>query len=166
MDMNQTDRERIAQRVKDQRTAKYGTKSGAYQAAGLNAATWDRIESGQSVREDRLVAALKTLWPDSGGNWRKVPGALSIGEGPVFSGQYSDPGYINNVENWVSELQDRIEALEAEVYGKAGSGRAEERLSDLRVAANEGGQTEQNRRARQAEADAAGEENQDPGDEM
>lgn len=50
----------------------YGSKSDAYRAAGINAATWDRIEAGETVRPDRLAAAVRLLWPESEGDWRRA----------------------------------------------------------------------------------------------
>lgn len=105
------------------RRAKFGTKSAAYRKAGLNAATWDRVELGESVRDDRLAAAIQLLWPESGGDWRRVladmderMANLSKSRYPLFSGSWDDPDYLGSVEEWIEELQGRIEVLEAAVF--------------------------------------------------
>lgn len=74
VDLTDQQRSDLAALIRKQRIAEFGAKSSAYRAAGLNAATWDRLEAGQGVRDDRLIAALKTLWPDSAGDWRAVLG--------------------------------------------------------------------------------------------
>lgn len=121
VEMTKQQREQIGRRVADQRLARYGTKSDAYKAAGLNAATWDRIESGLSVRADRLAAALRLLWPETGGDWRRVPGN-DVVESPVFGSSYDEPNYLQNIEQWVMELQGRIEAIEQGLAKKGGEG--------------------------------------------
>ena len=65
-------RQQLARSARAERIRRFGSKADAYRSAGLNSATWDRIEAGAPVREDRLVAALKTLFPDSEGDWRNV----------------------------------------------------------------------------------------------
>ena len=70
--MNDEQRAALGALVAAARRQRYGTKSAAYQAAGVNATTWSHIEDGIRVREDRLVAAVRTLWPSSGGDWHKI----------------------------------------------------------------------------------------------
>lgn len=82
MEMNEAQRASIGERVAAERRAQFATKSAAYRAARLNAATWDRIESGLPVREDRLIAAIRTLWPPSGGDWRRIGPQLQQYDGP------------------------------------------------------------------------------------
>lgn len=116
--VNITDEERrqIGRQIRDQRMREFGSKSAAYSKAGVNSATWDRIEAGDQVRDDRLIAAVKLLWPITGGNWEKIPRDDEYQvTGPVFGGTYEDPEYIRNVEQWVMELQGRIERLEQTV---------------------------------------------------
>lgn len=115
--MSDDERRSIAGRVRMQRQKMFGTKSDAYKAANLNSATWDRIEAGLPVREDRLIAALKALWPKSDGDWTAINSELDddmyylplLGVGP------DDPGYFLKLEAWVLELQRRVEGLEAYV---------------------------------------------------
>lgn len=70
--MNDEQRAALGALVAAARRQRYGTKSAAYQAAGIHATTWSHIEDGVGVREDRLAAAVRTLWPSSGGDWRKI----------------------------------------------------------------------------------------------
>lgn len=113
--MTEDERRAVGKRIADQRMNQYGSKSAAYGKASINAATWDRIEEGMPVREDRLIAAVKLLWPLTGGNWRKIPAPSFEATGPVFSGSYDDPQYIAHLEGWIMELQDRVEGLEAAI---------------------------------------------------
>ena len=101
-DMTEGQRQEMAQAVRAARIERFGSKSAAYRAAELNATTWDRIESGERVREDRMIAAVKTLWPDSGGDWRRV---LSSG-----------PEVGNDIDALVRDLQRRMEAVERAVF--------------------------------------------------
>lgn len=119
MELDDELRKALAARVRDQRYREYGTKLGAYRAAELNSATWDRIEEGLPVREDRLAQAVRTLWPGSNGDWRKVGGVIKNESDSVFGSIWGDvredPDYPVKVENWIAELQDRMEALEMRV---------------------------------------------------
>lgn len=112
---SEEERRAIGGRVRMRRQEVFGTKSEAYKAAGLNAATWDRIEKGEVVREDRLIAAVRTLWPNSGGDWTGINIDRGDGVTPVFSGSYEDPGYLENIEKWIFEIVTRVEALEGYV---------------------------------------------------
>jgi len=65
-------RAELAKRVIERRIERFGSKSAAYHAAGVSAPTWDRIEAGESVRQDRLISAVRTLWPASRGDWEAI----------------------------------------------------------------------------------------------
>lgn len=112
-EMAESERKSVAGRVRMQRQAMFGTKSDAYKAAGLNPATWDRLEAGLPIREDRLIAALKVLFPQSGGDWTAI--SLERDGGQVLRESPGSEGYFMDLEGWVLELQRRIEALEAHV---------------------------------------------------
>lgn len=123
VDMTDAERKRIGQTVGIRRRAKFGTKSAAYRQAGLNAATWDRIEAGEPVREDRMAAALQLLWPESGGDWRSAIEEMDARmaklvkmRSPMFGGSWEDPDYLGSIEEWIEELQGRIEVIEAAVF--------------------------------------------------
>lgn len=57
----------------------------------------DELEGDRTVSD--FKAALKDAIPKPFGS-------------PVFGGSYEDPEYLGNIEEWVSELQTRIEMLE------------------------------------------------------
>lgn len=95
--MAMTDAERIelGERIRRQREVAFGTKRAAYQEAGVNAATWDRAEAGESIRGDRLRSIVRTLWPDTLGDWT----AIDTRSPPTDSER-------------VAELEARISAME------------------------------------------------------
>jgi len=112
----------LAERIKSQRRVRYGSKSAAYRSAGLNSGTWDRLEGGEPVREDRLIAATKALWPDLNGEWaRLLEDAAEATGGPIFGGSYSDPHYLAKVEGWLLEVDQRLEAIEQRLEKEEGS---------------------------------------------
>jgi hypothetical protein len=72
-------REDLAARVEAIRRSRYrGSRKAAYTAAEVNSATWTKIESADpTLSPNSLVAILLTLWPESGGDWRKLDPPLS-----------------------------------------------------------------------------------------
>jgi|SRR5665647_574835 len=97
-----TDEERatLGALVEAERKRRYRTKSAAYRAAEVNAATWSHIEAGVLVREDRLAAAVHTLWPSSGGDWRKV-GTAMASDRPLIA--YNDRALLDELEARLTE---------------------------------------------------------------
>lgn len=93
--MTEEDRRKVGRLIERARRRDYGTKSSAYSSAGVNAATWDKIEAGESVREDRLTAAVKLMWPNSNGDWREVL------DGEV------------RLDHSIGEITDDLEAIQA-----------------------------------------------------
>lgn len=87
------DRARLGDLIKTRRERKHGTKKAAYQAAGVNAATWDKAEAGESVRPDLLRKIVRDLWPETEGDWEE------IGRAP----RAADP---------MAELAERVDHLE------------------------------------------------------
>lgn len=74
MEPNEDERADLAQRVRAERIRRHGTRIAAYVAAGVNAATWSKLEEGTPVYERSLIAVIKHLWPETGGDWtRMVP---------------------------------------------------------------------------------------------
>lgn len=69
MKLSDGERARIAELAKARRETVFNTKIAAYTAAGLNAGTWDSLEAGKPMRDDRLRDAVRTLWPESGGRF-------------------------------------------------------------------------------------------------
>lgn len=117
MDMTDEQRTILGGMVEAARRSRYGSKSAAYTRAGVNAATWDRIESGQPVREDRPVAAINLLWPEADGNWVNVlhpPSAFGRGRRTVPAADTFETW----VENELGRLSDRVDLLEQQLLEK------------------------------------------------
>lgn len=72
MSTNDIDRAALGRKIEAQRLRVFGTRAAAYRAAGVNPMTWSRLEAGEPVRADRLAAAVKALWPRTGGDWRLI----------------------------------------------------------------------------------------------
>ena len=121
VDMTDEQRKRFGRMVRQTRMERYETKLAAYQDAGINSATWDRIENGQSVKSHTLTSVIKKLWPSAGGDWRNVPGLFDAGGDSIVGGLFDEvTEYDLKIERWVLELQERIELLEKHVYRKEG----------------------------------------------
>jgi hypothetical protein len=88
------DRARLGDLIQTRRERKHGTKKAAYQAAGVNAATWDKAEAGESVRPDLLRKIVRNLWPETEGDWQEV----------VHGPQVGDPS--------MADLKERVDHLE------------------------------------------------------
>lgn len=74
-DMTQTDRERLAARlIREQRARFSGVAKDAYIAAGVNSATWKRAVEAQSIKPHKLVQIVVKLWPETYGDWTRIPG--------------------------------------------------------------------------------------------
>lgn len=74
VDLNEQERRLLAKRLHDVRMRRFkGNKKAAYTAAGVNSATWERAESGQTVREHTRVQIVSALWPETGGDWTQIP---------------------------------------------------------------------------------------------
>lgn len=83
----------------EQRERFDGVRKAAYLAAGVNPATWARATAGDRVRPDRLVMIVKSLWPESRGNWDLVPDPPTSNWRPS---NYSGPTWVADVdEPWV-----------------------------------------------------------------
>lgn len=78
MDMTQADRERLAARLaREQRVRFSGVAKDAYIAAGVNSATWKRAVEAQSIKPHILVKIVMRLWPETEGDWSRIPGLES-----------------------------------------------------------------------------------------
>lgn len=49
-----------------------GSKRAAYTAAGVNSATWARIEAAETVKPHTLAKVVGALFPRTEGDWRKL----------------------------------------------------------------------------------------------
>lgn len=116
--VNEDERKRLGKLIAAQRKTQYGTKSAAYKEASVNAATWDRAEAGESVREDRLQAIVRLLWPSTGGDAEKALARASNEwadwedqSTPLADGETS----IDRIASWASEHFERINYTLAEM---------------------------------------------------
>lgn len=72
MSISDAERVDLGERIKARRERLFGTKKAAYQAAEVNAATWDKAEAGESVRGDLLRRIVRELWPETEGDWTLI----------------------------------------------------------------------------------------------
>lgn len=77
MDMNEEQRSELARRIRSERMGQYGTQKAAYIAAGINSSTWAKAEDGEPLAERSLIAIVKLLWPETGGDWQRLDPPLS-----------------------------------------------------------------------------------------
>lgn len=118
MSITNADRVALANAIRKQRERLYGTKRAAYNAAGVNAATWDKAENAESIRGDRLTSIVKALWPETRGDWTRVVSGDVQDRGYVASpGETLTEGRITNADLMAELLRQRAEydQLRAEV---------------------------------------------------
>lgn len=83
MEMTSSERADLAERLAKMRVERFkGSRKAAYTAAGINSATWARLESGETVKEATVVAVLQAFWPETGGDWRKIVPPLATSGSP------------------------------------------------------------------------------------
>lgn len=115
-EMTAEERARLGGMVRQVRMERYPTKLAAYQDVGINSATWDRIEKGETVKDHTLRLVIKHLWPSAAGDWQQVPGVRFGDLDYSVLGDTSSEDYPLQVERWILELQERVELLEKHVY--------------------------------------------------
>ncbi len=72
MAMDETERADLGARITKQRQRLFGTQKAAYTAAGVHQFTWTKAEAGEEVRDDRLRLIVRTLWPETEGDWTLI----------------------------------------------------------------------------------------------
>lgn len=72
MEMTEAERADLANRITSARIERFVTRSAAYGEAKINSGTWSNLEEGKPVAERTLITALRMLWPETGGDWRKL----------------------------------------------------------------------------------------------
>lgn len=70
--MNEKGRKELGRRIRAKRIKEFGTSTAAEREAKVNNATLKRAEQGLPVRDDRLAAIIKALWPASDGDWERL----------------------------------------------------------------------------------------------
>lgn len=74
VDLNEQERRLLADRLRGVRMRQFkGNKKAAYTAAGVNSATWERAETAKSIKEHKRVQIVAALWPETGGDWTRIP---------------------------------------------------------------------------------------------
>lgn len=86
-ELKDEERSIVAARLLDEQRERFdGVRKAAYTAAGVNPATWTRAVDGVRVRPDRMVAIVKSLWPQSRGEWSRVPERTTPRTNPAYRG--------------------------------------------------------------------------------
>jgi hypothetical protein len=112
MEMSKAQRDDLAARVADMRLTQYrGNRKAAYTAAGVNSATWTRVEEGLPLKERSCVAIIATLWPETHGDWRRMTPPLGLERDLVTEIQESDlsPAAKEFILRTLAEEQSRAD---------------------------------------------------------
>lgn len=85
MDMTPQDRKRLAKRlIREQNTRFSGVAKDAYIAAGVNSGTWKRAVEAETLKPHKLIQIVVRLWPETLGDWRKIPNLGPVEEGHLL----------------------------------------------------------------------------------
>lgn len=129
---NETQRKALAAAGDDALRARFkGVKKDAYSKADVNSGTWSRFEQGLVIRPDSLIAIVQVLWPESGGDWRRVD--LSVGPNPEDASYVAAPGarvedgvgneaVLRAIEQMRQDMQDMERRLSERMDGFEQSG--------------------------------------------
>lgn len=118
VEMNETERAQLAVHLRAARTVRFkGNKKAAYTAAGVNAATWDRAEKGESIKEHTQIAIVSALWPTSGGDWTRIPDdeRLASGEGLTPRDFERIAARLDELSADNAELRRRLDEAESRI---------------------------------------------------
>jgi hypothetical protein len=127
VEMNETERAELAALLREVRTSRFrGSKKAAYNAAGVNAATWDRAERGESIKEHTQVAIVSALWPETGGDWTKIGVDTDDGVGLTTWEDLKNPRY--DARHMAKRL-DELASENADLKRRLAA--AEERIEEL-----------------------------------
>jgi hypothetical protein len=112
VELNEVQRRALAAALIDVRTVKYGgSRKAAYTAAGVNPATWARVESGEPIKEASLTKIAANIFPSTKGNWR----ALFEGDAVVIPGEdlpeTTDSERLDIAFQLISELFDQLAGI-------------------------------------------------------
>lgn len=114
--MNESDRKAFAARLAEELLGEYGNnKKAAYTKAQVNAATFQRALDGLPLRSDRLAGVVRNLWPESDGDWRKIPerGVPAVKE--VWSHSVANGPWSAEVDSAMADVDARFIDLESRV---------------------------------------------------
>lgn len=107
MSISDTQRAEIGARVKARRPRVYDRKKDAYNAADVHPDTWNKVEDGLSVSDISMRKVVRTLWPETDGEWQKIP----LEDAPALE-PAAETDRLAHLEAAVAELTHRVEALE------------------------------------------------------
>lgn len=103
MEPNEAQRRDLGDRVTSARIERYGgSRKDAYNAAGVNAATWTKVEEGRPLAERSLVAIVKLLWPETGGNWVLIDPPLGGDSGDLILDEVRDSNLSAPTKEYVT----------------------------------------------------------------
>lgn len=119
--MDEIERLLLAYEVRGARIQKFRTVKAAKDAAGVNTATWNRVESRERVRDDSVAAIVECLWPDTGGDYRQVLGRVPVSQ------------RLQVLHDYVAELQHELHELQSEIYMLREQGGDPRRIDNLEV---------------------------------
>lgn len=85
MDMSEEERARFAGRLLLEQQVRFdGVAQRAYQAAGVNSATWTRAITGATMKPHKRLQIIKNLFPDSLGEWTRIPDRPELNTGEMM----------------------------------------------------------------------------------
>lgn len=162
VELNEQQRLALGAALIDVRTLRFkGSRKAAYTAAGVNPATWTRVESGEPIKEASLAKIVANLFPSTRGDWRALFDGDTVVVPQDDMPETADPErldmafeLIGEVFKQLEQIQDRLDAL--------GAPRAQLSVAD---AARDVGRRGSLARARDAQ-DEAGEPLTDDTDDM
>lgn len=116
--MDEEQRVELSGRIKEQRISQFGTITAAIRAASINTETWNRAERGEKIRDDRMAAIVKVLWPHSGGMWNRIddpveapresaPAPVGAGVDPEVLADLNDlePDQVQRVKDFIRGIK-------------------------------------------------------------
>lgn len=76
------DRHRLGARLlREQNSPRFGgMKKAAYSAAKVTQATWENAINGRSMKDQKIRQIVVHLWPETEGDWRRIPGLKDAGD--------------------------------------------------------------------------------------
>lgn len=96
--MSENERTQLGEQIRNARERIYGTKLAAYTAADVNAATWSKAEAGDPIRGDLLRKIVRTLWPESQGDWTRIGSVGGEGQAGDYVASPGDRAAITLTE--------------------------------------------------------------------
>lgn len=80
MEPTPTQRAELAKRIKRERIRQFVTAKAAYTEAQVHSQTWTNAEAGKRIAPHTLVFIVRTLWPETQGDWQLIEPPIEAGE--------------------------------------------------------------------------------------